>query len=77
MTNQGALDTELLPEGETDIVWGHKGIAEELNCTEKKVGYLLAHTKLLNGAVKRISHKITIGSKSKLRNVAIAALAHD
>jgi hypothetical protein len=78
MTNEPARHTEVLPEGESDdIVWGMVNIGKELNRTPKEVGYLLNHTPLLKGVVKRISHKVTIASRRELRNLAITARARD
>jgi hypothetical protein len=77
MTNEPA--TNLLPEDvdESDIIWGLTNIGREINRTPKEIGYLVRNTDLLNHAVRRISHKIYIGSRSKLRNVALTALARD
>jgi hypothetical protein len=79
MTNQSALPTEWLPEGvdESDIVWGMEAIGREIKRTPKEVGYLLNNTTLLDGVVKKISHKITIASRRGLRNLAITARARD
>jgi hypothetical protein len=78
MTNEPARHTEVLPEGvgesDPDIIFGMAAIGREINRTPKEVGYLLSKTTLLDGAVKRISHKVTIASKHRLRNLAVTAL---
>jgi hypothetical protein len=78
MANEPALPTEALPQDESDNVWGMAEIGRELNIkTAKEVGYLLNHTKLLDGVVRRISHKKTLASRRKLRNLAATILARD
>ena len=76
MTNEPVRHTELLPEGESDdVVWGMAAIGREINRTPKEIGYLLKHTRLLDGVVKRISHKVTLASRRDLRNLAVTARA--
>jgi hypothetical protein len=77
--NEPAQHTNLLPEDvdESDIIWGLENIGRVIDRTPKEIGYLVRNTDLLNHAVRRISHKIYIGSRSKLRNVALTALARD
>jgi hypothetical protein len=78
MTNEPARHTEVLPEGESDdIVWGMTAIGRVIGRSPKEVGYLLNNTTLLNGVVKRISHKVTIASRRDLRNLAVTARARD
>jgi hypothetical protein len=80
MTNEPARYTdEVLPKDKSDpdIVWGMEAIGREINRTPKEVSYLLANTDLLNGVVKRVSHKITIASKRELRDLAINARPRD
>jgi hypothetical protein len=81
MTNQSALHTEVLPEGvgesDPDIIFGMTEIGRVIGRSPKEVSYLLAHTSLLDNAVRRISHKVTIASKHRLRNLAVTALARD
>jgi hypothetical protein len=78
MANEPALPTEALPEDESDNVWGMVNIGRELNIkSAKEVGYLLNHTDLLNGVVKRVSHKKTLASRRGLRNLAATILARD
>jgi hypothetical protein len=68
----------MLPEGENDdIVWGLEEIGKEIKRTPKEITYLLHNTNLLDGVVKRISHKITIASRRGLRNLAITARARE
>jgi hypothetical protein len=83
MTNQSVQHTtrEVLPEGvgesDPDIIFGMDAIGREIGRSPKEVSYLLAHTSLLDNAVRRISHKVTIASKHRLRNLAVTALAQD
>ena len=83
MTNEPARQTtrEVLPEdvdaNDPDIVFGLAAIGARIGKTEKETQYLLRHTNLLDGVVKRISRKVTISSKRRLDNLAITALARD
>jgi hypothetical protein len=81
MTNEPDRQSELLLEdvGESgpDIIFGMDAIGREIGRSPKEVSYLLAHTSLLDNAVRRISHKVTIASKHRLRNLAVTALARD
>jgi hypothetical protein len=82
MTREPARHTDVLPEDgvweESDIIFGMTNIGRCLdNRTPKEVGYLLNHTKLLDGVVKRVSHKVTIGSRKRLRNLAETILERD
>jgi hypothetical protein len=70
-----ALNGTRLPEDESDIVFGMIEIRRLIGRSPKEVSYLLHKTTLLDGCVKRVSHKITIGSRSRLRNLAITTLA--
>jgi len=45
--------------------------------TAKEMGYLLKHTRLFDGIVKRISHKNYIASRRLLRNAALTARPRD
>jgi hypothetical protein len=66
------------PESESDIVWGLGNIGREAGGkTAKEMGYLLRHTRLFDGIVKRISHKNYIASKKALRNAALTARPRD
>jgi hypothetical protein len=83
MTNDTAQHTarEVLPEGadgsDPDIIFGMAEIGRAIGRSPKEVGYLLSNTTLLNGAVKRVSHKVTIASRHRLRNLALTTLARD
>jgi hypothetical protein len=52
-------------------------IGRVIGRTPKEVGYLLSKTTLLDGAVKRVSHKVTIASRHRLRNLALTTLARE
>jgi hypothetical protein len=58
-------------ENTPDAVWGAKAIGNELGLTASQVRYLLSQTCILDGAVQKLSHKIIVGSRSRLRNIAI------
>ena len=79
MTNQPDRHTEVLPEGvgesDPDIIFGMTAIGREIGRSPKEVGYLLSKTTLLNGAVKKVSRKVTIASRHRLRNLALTTLA--
>jgi hypothetical protein len=77
MTNEPAqyIDEEP-PEG--DLVWGLSDIGREAGGkTAKEMGYLLRHTSIFAGIVKRISHKNYVASRKALRNAAVTARARD
>jgi hypothetical protein len=57
-------------ENEPDTVWGNANIGKEIGLTAEKVSYLLNHTNVLDGVVKKVSHKLNMGSRSGLRNLA-------
>jgi hypothetical protein len=81
MTNETAQHTEVMPEdvGENnpDIIFGMAEIGRVIGRSPKEVGYLLSKTTLLDGAVKRVSHKVTIASRHRLRNLALTTLARE
>ena len=79
MTNQPAqyIDEEP-PASESDLVWGLGNIGRESGGkTAKEMGYLLRHTSIFDGVVKRISHKNYVASRKALRNLAVTARARD
>jgi hypothetical protein len=77
MTNQPAQFTDEEPP-ESDLIWGLSNIGREAGGkTPKEMGYLLKHTTMFDGVVKRISHKYYIASRKALRNVALTARARD
>jgi hypothetical protein len=57
-----------LVENAPDAIWGAKAIAAEINRSEQQVYYLVANG-LLGDAVVKVSHKLLLGSRSKLRNL--------
>ena len=75
MTNEPAqyIDEEP-PESESgDIIWGLSNIGRAVGGkTAKEMGYLLRHTSIFDGIVRRISHKNYIASRKALRNLATA-----
>jgi hypothetical protein len=75
MTPAQYIDEES-PEG--DLVWGLRNIGHEAGGkTPKEMGYLLRHTSIFDGVVKRISHKNYVASRRALRNLAVTARARD
>jgi hypothetical protein len=73
MTNESVRHTAP-DENDPDIIFGMAEIGRVIGRSPKEVSYLLAHTDLLNDAVRRISHKVTIGSRHRLRNLALTTL---
>jgi hypothetical protein len=49
-----------------DLVWGASAIGAEINRTASQVHYLHA-IGALKGAVRKLSHKMLVGSRRKLR----------
>jgi hypothetical protein len=76
MTTEPIQHTEGLPE-DPDIIFGMTEIGRLIGRSPKEVGYLLSRTNLLDGAVKKVSHKVTIGSRRLLRNLAVTTLARE
>jgi hypothetical protein len=64
---QPNAQTESMP----DAVWGAAAIGNELGLSAAQVRYLLSKTTVLNSAVKKVSHKVIVGSRSRLRDLAI------
>jgi hypothetical protein len=56
-----------------DAVWGAAAIGAEIGLSAAQVRYLLAKTDVLDGAVRKASHKWIVGSRSRLRSLAIPA----
>jgi hypothetical protein len=79
MTTEPAQYTDEGPlESESDIVWGLANIGREAGVkSPKAMGYLIRHTDLFAGVVRRISHKNYIASRKALRNLAITARARE
>jgi hypothetical protein len=78
MTNEPAQYIDEEPQGESDLVWGLTAIGHLAgNKTPKEMGYLLRHTSIFDGVVKRISHKNYVASRKALRNLAVTARARD
>jgi hypothetical protein len=78
MANESALRTTRpgsVDKDDPDIIWGMVEIGQLIGKTPKEIGYLLAKTDLLDGCVKRISHKVTIGSRRRLRELAETTLS--
>ena len=74
MTNEPA---QYIDE-EPDLVWGLTAIGNLAGGkTPKEMGYLLRHTTIFNGVVRRISHKNYVASRKALRNLGVTARARD
>jgi len=74
MTNEPA---QYIDE-EPDLVWGLTAIGDLAGGkTPKEMGYLLRHTTIFNGVVRRISHKNYVASRKALRNLGVTARARD
>jgi hypothetical protein len=54
-----------------DAIWGAAAIGNELGLSAGQVRYLLAKTDVLDSAVRKVSHKWIVASRSRLRNIAI------
>jgi hypothetical protein len=69
MTNMSEPDaqTETLP----DVIWGAEAIGREIGLSASQVYYLLSRTNALDSAVKKVSYGKIVGSRSRLRNLAI------
>lgn len=55
-------------ESESDLVWGGKNIAKEMNWTTAQF-YHLYETGALEGCVAKLGHKTFVGSKKRLRTL--------
>jgi hypothetical protein len=53
-----------------DCVWGYEAIGRELGLSPSKTRYLCVHTDVLNHAVRKLSHKVIVGSRRCLRDFA-------
>jgi hypothetical protein len=69
MTKKPQPDTTT--ESAPDAIWGAAAIGNELGLSATQVRYLLSKTTVLNSAVKKVSHKVIVGSRSRLRDLAI------
>ena len=56
------------PTDESDAVWGAEAIGKEINRTTAQ-GHDLASHGMLGDAVVKVSHKLLLGSRSKLCNL--------
>jgi hypothetical protein len=54
-----------------DAVWGAHDIGLELGLSASQVLYLLRKTSVLDHAVRKVAHRTIVGSRRKLRDVAI------
>ena len=78
MTEPTQYADDVPPESDSDIIWGLGPIgAASGGKTAKEMGYLLKHTTLFDGIVRRISHKNYIASRKALRNLALTARERD
>ena len=72
--------TEVLIEGESDLVVGWPAISQDLfdgKWSPKQLSWMLNNTDLLNGVVRRVGHKTVIASRRRGRNLAETLLARD
>jgi hypothetical protein len=69
MTKKPQPDTKT--EGAPDAIWGAAAIGHELGLSASQVRYLLRKTSVLDNAVRKVSHKVIVGSRSRLRDLAI------
>jgi len=58
-------------EGMSDAVWGYAAIGREIDRSPSQVRYLLVKTDILDSAVQKLSHKVIVGSRRRLRDLAI------
>ena len=64
---QPSLTTEDVP----DAVWGYAAIGREIGLTASKTRYLVVKTDVLDHAVRKLSHKVIVGSRRRLRDFAV------
>jgi hypothetical protein len=58
-----------LTDDTNDNVWGCEAIGKEIDRTAAQVRYMYEKG-LLSGAVTKVSHKLFLGSKSRLKQLA-------
>jgi hypothetical protein len=65
-----------LPDAKTepDAVWGAAAIGNELGLSAAQVRYLLNKTDILDRAVKKVAHRTIVGSRKRLRDVAVPTI---
>jgi hypothetical protein len=72
MTEKPQFDAiEGMLDAEVDAVWGAAAIGKEIGLSAPQVLYLFRKTDLLNSAVKKVAHRTLVGSRKRLRDVAI------
>jgi hypothetical protein len=54
-----------------DAVWGAHAIGEVIGLSAPQVLYLFRKTDVLDKAVKKVAHRTLVGSRRRLRDVAI------
>jgi hypothetical protein len=54
-----------------DAVWGYAAIGREIGLTASKTRYLVVKTDVLDHAVRKLSHKVIVGSRRRLRDFAV------
>jgi hypothetical protein len=54
-----------------DAVWGYAAIGREIGLSASQVRYLLVKTDVLDHAVRKLSHKVIVGSRRCLRDLAV------
>jgi hypothetical protein len=58
-------------EGMPDAIWGYKNIGAEIGLSASQVRYLVVKTNVLDHAVRKLSHKVIVGSRRCLRDFAV------
>ena len=72
MTKKPQPDTKT--ESMPDAVWGAAAIGNELGLSAAQVRYLLHKTDVLDRAVKKVAHRTIVGSRKRLRDVAVPTI---
>jgi hypothetical protein len=62
---------DMTTEDEPDAVWGYAAIGREIGLTASKTRYLVVKTDVLDHAVRKLSHKVIVGSRRRLRDFAV------
>jgi hypothetical protein len=69
MVKKSQPDTQT--ESESDAVWGYANIGKVIDRTPSQTRYLVVKTDILSHAVRKLSHKVIVGSRRLLRDVAV------
>jgi hypothetical protein len=68
------LQSDATFENMPHAVWGARNIGVELGLSASQVLYLLRKTSVLDRAVQKVAHRTIVGSRKKLRDVAVPTL---